>query len=63
MNVISGSSEQIAGDITQLMKHMLTREEFERHLRRVYVRLYVTVGAATAFSAGLNFAIFQFMLS
>ena len=94
MNVISGSSEQIAGDITQLrtdtsglkqdmaqlnkrvgrieadtaqlkqaMKHMLTREEFERHLRRVYVRLYVTVGAATAFSAGLNFTILQFMLS
>lgn len=94
MNVISGSSEQIAGDITQLrtdtsglkqntaqlnkrverieadmaqlkqaMKHMLTREEFERHLRRVYVRLYVTVGAATAFSAGLNFTILQFTLS
>lgn len=64
MNVISGSSEQIAGDITQLRtdtaqlkqatKHMLTREAFERHLRSVYVRLYVTVGAATAFSAGLN---------
>ena len=63
MNVISGSSEQIAGDITQIMKHMLTREEFERHLRGVYVRLYVTAGAATAFSAGLNFTIFQFMLS
>lgn len=94
MNVISGSSEQIAVDITQLrtdtsglkqntaqlnkrvgrieadtaqlkqdMKHMLTREEFERHLRSVYVRLYVTVGAATAFSAGLNFTILQFTLS
>lgn len=59
MNVISGSSEQIADDLTQL----LTREEFERHLRGFYVRLYVTVGAATAFSAGLNFAILQFMLS
>lgn len=35
----------------------------ERHLRRVYVRLYVTVGAATAFSAGLNFTILQFVLS
>ena len=48
--------------VKQDMKRMLTREEFERHLRSMYVRLYVTVGAATAFSVGLNFTILQFML-
>ena len=56
---------RIEADVAQLkqdMKHMLTRVEFERHLRSLYVRLYVTVGAASAFSVGLNFTILQYML-
>ena len=99
MNVISGSSEQIASDVAQLkqdvaclpelkqdvaqlkqdvaclpelkqdvaqlknyVKFLVTREEFERALRRQTIRLYAAVGAGYMFTVGTIFAMLRFML-
>lgn len=56
---------QLKQDMAQLkndVKNLVTREEFERTLRRLSVRLYAAVGAGYAFTVGTVFAMLQFML-
>ena len=56
---------ELKQDVAQLkidVKNLVTREEFERALRRQSVRLYTAVGAGYAFTVGTVFAMLQFML-
>jgi len=56
---------QLQQDVAQLkndVKNLVTREEFERALRRQAVRLYAAVGTGYAFTVGTVFAMLQFML-
>ena len=56
---------ELKQDVAQLkndVKNLVTREEFERTLRRLSVRLYAAVGAGYAFTVGTIFAMLRFML-
>ena len=56
---------QLKRDMAQLksdVKNLVTKEEFERALRRQAFRLYAAVGAGCAFTVGTLFAMLQFML-
>ena len=55
---------QLKQDVAQLkndVKNLVTREEFQRELRRLAVRLYAAVGAGCAFTVGIMFAMLQSM--
>ena len=56
---------QLKQDVAQLkndVKNLVTREEFERGMRRQDVKLYAAVGAGYAFTVGTIFAMLRFML-
>ena len=56
---------ELKQDVAQLkndVKNLVTREEFERGMRRQDVKLYTAVGAGYAFTVVTIFAMLRFML-